>query len=246
MFGFDMAQIVGFGLHLLIFLALGAVAILAWRRMAQLRSSIDSLRAAATNLHALVAPPAPPQLSHPQISQTLDDIRQRLIGDLDEADARQAAQPQSADALRNWALLRAASAVTYAYKRAEAAASNELRVAGIGATAELTTAGFQSLVLINGGAVVAVLTLIGTVWSSNKDTAKAMLATAKLGLLGFGAGLAFAILGIGLAFLAQVAFQQSQSVTGKIWRWGAFLAGVASLAGFAFGAWSVAAALTGV
>jgi hypothetical protein len=242
-----MAQIVGFGLHLLIFLVLGAVAILAWRRMAQLRSSIDSLRAAATNLHALVAPPAPPQLSHPQVSQTLDNVWQQLIGDLNEADARQAAaQPQSADALRNWALLRAASAITYAYKRAEAAASNELRVAGIGATADLTTAGFQSLVLINGGAVVAVLTLIGTVWSGNKDTAKAMLAAAKLGLLGFGAGLAFAILGIGLAFLAQVAFQQSQSITGKIWRWGAFLAGVASLAGFAFGAWSVAAALTGV
>jgi hypothetical protein len=84
--------------------------------------------------------------------------------------------------------------------------SDDIRVASIDATASLTNAGFQALLLINGGALVALLTLVGAIWDDCPARADWLLrALAQVSVGGFVGGLAFAILGIGLAFRAQVA-----------------------------------------
>jgi hypothetical protein len=79
----------------------------------------------------------------------------------------------------------------------------ELRVAGLAATIELTKAGFQALIVINGGAIVAILALLGSIWASSPTTVSKLIEWLAFGSLAFGLGLACAIVGIGEAFRAQ-------------------------------------------
>lgn len=79
----------------------------------------------------------------------------------------------------------------------------ELRVAGVAATIELTKAGFQALIVINGGAIVALLALLGSIWTASPTSASQLVVWLAGASALFGLGLTCAIVGIGEAFRAQ-------------------------------------------
>lgn len=64
----------------------------------------------------------------------------------------------------------------------------------------------RGIVLLNGGAIIALLTFFGQAWSKNEVQAAVVMSTLKTGLLLFVFGALAGILAQGLAYLAQQNF----------------------------------------
>ncbi|MGE0121255.1 MAG: hypothetical protein AB7E71_25160 [Dongiaceae bacterium] len=150
-----------------------------------------------------------------------------------------------ADRLKSWASYAAHSA----FARAAESPDPAVKAAGVGATSDLTTSGFQALILINGGAVIAVLALLGDVFGTapggGTSGLSADLDWIKGGIFVFAIGLVFAIGGIGAAFWAQVAIQKGwpDKVADNA-RKLSFVLGVVSLLVFVGGAYTTVSAFS--
>lgn len=102
----------------------------------------------------------------------------------------------------------------------------------------------RSLILVNGGAAIGILTFLGNLWNKDSVIAKAGANAIGVGLAGFIGGLTFALITSGVSYLAQAAFselpRQGENPPSK--RWGNRLRVVAiffallSLISFIFGA----------
>jgi hypothetical protein len=103
----------------------------------------------------------------------------------------------------------------------------------------------RSLILINGGATIGILTFLGNLW--NKDAAIARLGARAFGygISGFVVGLCFALLTAGLSYITQALFSElpREGINSPAKKWGnrvrilAIIAAVLSLVGFIFGSW---------
>ena len=103
----------------------------------------------------------------------------------------------------------------------------------------------RSLILVNGGAAIGILTFLGNLWTKDAALAKASAIAIGPGLSGFIVGLVFALFTSASAYLAQVAVsefsREGDRPASK--RWGnrirvvAICCAIISVASFVFGAY---------
>ena len=101
----------------------------------------------------------------------------------------------------------------------------------------------RTLLLVNGGALIALLALISAAWGFHADQGGALAAELYLALGAFGAALVCCILASFGAYIAQVIFSQAKltpatpalPISAQLFRAAAIGAGVASLGAFGFG-----------
>lgn len=90
----------------------------------------------------------------------------------------------------------------------------------------------RNLILINGGACVAMLALIGGIF----DKAEALARSLSSALLFFGGGVLLGALAAGASYISQSCYYYDEdNKRGDIWRWGCIGIGVASYVAFAGG-----------
>jgi hypothetical protein len=99
----------------------------------------------------------------------------------------------------------------------------------------------RSLIIVNGGAIVGVVSFTGNLWSRDNSAAKAAAQALGPTLGWFIAGLSCALLTAGISYMSQVAFAEMKSqkpaqVAGNVLRVIAMLAAIASLVCFVTGA----------
>lgn len=104
-----------------------------------------------------------------------------------------------------------------------------------------------SLLLVNGGSVVAILTFIGNLWSKNEASAIQIASRVAASVKFFVWGLTAALLALGIAYLSQVVMLEHRRATWGRWagealRLLACIAAIASLVAFGRGAMLAAAA----
>lgn len=73
----------------------------------------------------------------------------------------------------------------------------------------------RGIVLLNGGALIALLALFGQVWSKDASEASLVMATLKPGLLLFLCGTLSGIAAQGMAYLAQQSFVEGRRALGR-------------------------------
>jgi endonuclease YncB( thermonuclease family) len=123
----------------------------------------------------------------------------------------------------------------------------EQQVVVLGAVMNFATIAIRSLLLINGGALVALLTLTGGVWSRAPAEGKQLVLTLHEGLLAFGGGVIACLLTSFSSYIAQSAFAHAGTEEGRVKRLGLWfqatgvIFGFLSLVAFIYGAWSAAA-----
>lgn len=72
----------------------------------------------------------------------------------------------------------------------------------------------RGIVIVNGGSVVALLAFFGQAWSKNEVQATMLMSSLRMGLGMFVAGTVAGISAQGLAFLAQMLFNEGHRVAG--------------------------------
>jgi hypothetical protein len=106
----------------------------------------------------------------------------------------------------------------------------------------------RSLLFLNGGAVVALLTYLGQLSGENRST---VATQTRYGFYAFAAGLTFAMLGFLFAYLTQDALLNEDygrvdvRLPHQRWQWSAIIVGALSLLSFVFGAYMAISALAG-
>jgi hypothetical protein len=112
------------------------------------------------------------------------------------------------------------------------------------AVIEFSSMTIRSLILVNGGAAIGILTFLGNLWNKDAPIAKASAIAIGPGLAGFIVGLSCALLTSGFAYLTQVAFSElSREGNNPARKWGnrlrvvAIIMALCSLVSFLLGAW---------
>jgi hypothetical protein len=108
----------------------------------------------------------------------------------------------------------------------------------------------RGLVLVNGGAIVGIITFTSSLWARGVASATATAGAVVPALASFVAGLTFALLTSGLAFVAQAVFTEMKRPqpairVGNAIRAVAMVLAVASLFAFVGGAYASIAAFRG-
>lgn len=103
--------------------------------------------------------------------------------------------------------------------------------------------GLKMLLVINGGAAVALLAFLGNVLTKNVTVAQFSVPNLKEALLRFVAGVAVVGVGAVARFLSLYAAMLQRQRAEVVFSWAALSCGLVSLGTFAFGCWWVVGAL---
>jgi hypothetical protein len=93
----------------------------------------------------------------------------------------------------------------------------------------------RGIVLLNGGAIIALLTFFGQAWSKNPEQANLVMQKLKTGLLLFVFGALSGIIAQGLAYLAQQYFVEERRKIAVNFRYSCILFSMLGVIFFAFG-----------
>jgi hypothetical protein len=132
------------------------------------------------------------------------------------------------------------------------ASERENERASFRATIEFALLVIRSLVLVNGGAAIGVITYLGHLWSKTPESALASAMVVQHGLYAFVAGLALALLTAGCSYIAQALYSELDRHGGKTspaaskgnrWRYAGVACAALSLGAFIAGAYLSAQAV---
>ena len=101
----------------------------------------------------------------------------------------------------------------------------------------------RGIVLINGGAVIALLTFFGQAWSNSPADARIVILSLRLALMLFVFGVLSGIVAQGLAYLSQQAFVREDRRSGQVWRNACILMSVGGIYFFAHGAFAAVSSI---
>jgi hypothetical protein len=108
------------------------------------------------------------------------------------------------------------------------------------------TIGLRSLLLVNGGGIVGILTFIGNLWAKDVAAAQDLAHAASHSVSSFVIGLLLALIALFTSYISQVIFierdEKKSGWPGHLFRMAALLACLASFGFFAYGALSAAQA----
>lgn len=105
-----------------------------------------------------------------------------------------------------------------------------------GAAIDFAVLAIRSLIIVNGGAIIGILTFAGNLWGRSSPAAKATAEAIAPAMLWFVVGLSAALLCAGLSYIAQTLFVELSKEAGDKWgsivRYIAIGAAVVSLGAF--------------
>lgn len=110
------------------------------------------------------------------------------------------------------------------------------------AIVDFALAAIRGLIIVNGGAIIALLALLGHLWDQDAASAQAVIRAIRPALYCFVAGTGGGVLTAALAYLSQVLFQElgSRRWLGEVFRVPALVVAMGSLVAFTLGAiWAV-------
>jgi hypothetical protein len=96
----------------------------------------------------------------------------------------------------------------------------------------------RGIVILNGGAIIALLTFFGQAWSKNEAQARVVILFLREGLILFVFGSVCGIAAQGFAYLAQQSFVEERRWGGRIFRGLCILLGILGIVFFAWGCWA--------